>query len=391
MGRVSRGLTAWLLGLEALRWECHCGVWWRGDLGMRARAAEGLRAFGARTLRGWLAALRREIGRVRKARDREAVHRVRVLSRRLQTALAVLEDAGLARKLLKRGRKRIGKVTQRLGAARDTDVQIEFLKRLQKGPEGPRPGVAWLLRERRAQRRRLQVKVARALDRLELSGVLPELERELSQAARTKLSGEATAELRRCAGRMLARRMAKLLGFESYVRRPTCREELHAMRIAAKKLRYALELFGPLFGTELDAHREAARELQKLLGEIHDCDVWSAFLAHLRLQGPRKDALGPEPPQGFAADLARIRTDRRRHRRACHRNLVRLWTALRRQAQWERLEPLPHVEENALLIRSVSRPAGTPEPIPIPNTHRSTEASNSPFFWDLPVQNVKLV
>ena len=45
------------------------------------------------------------------------------------------------------------------------------------------------------------------------------------------------------------------------------------MRIAAKRLRYVLEIVGPCFGPEADAARDAARRLQSVLGEIHDCDV----------------------------------------------------------------------------------------------------------------------
>jgi hypothetical protein len=49
---------------------------------------------------------------------------------------------------------------------------------------------------------------------------------------------------------------------------------LHDMRIAAKRLRYVLEVtadtcFGPYAATAL----KRMKELQDLLGEIHDCDV----------------------------------------------------------------------------------------------------------------------
>jgi CHAD domain-containing protein len=47
----------------------------------------------------------------------------------------------------------------------------------------------------------------------------------------------------------------------------------HDMRIAAKRLRYVLEIVGPCFGTEAKEARRAAKELQGVLGEIHDCDV----------------------------------------------------------------------------------------------------------------------
>jgi hypothetical protein len=47
----------------------------------------------------------------------------------------------------------------------------------------------------------------------------------------------------------------------------------HDMRIAAKRLRYVLELTGFCFGEPAEAARRRARELQDILGGIHDCDV----------------------------------------------------------------------------------------------------------------------
>ena len=45
------------------------------------------------------------------------------------------------------------------------------------------------------------------------------------------------------------------------------------MRIAAKRLRYVLETTRPAFGRPATDGVRAARRLQDLLGEIHDCDV----------------------------------------------------------------------------------------------------------------------
>jgi CHAD domain len=47
---------------------------------------------------------------------------------------------------------------------------------------------------------------------------------------------------------------------------------LHDMRIAAKRLRYVLELTTPVFGEPAERAARRAKELQDVLGEIHDCD-----------------------------------------------------------------------------------------------------------------------
>jgi CHAD domain-containing protein len=67
---------------------------------------------------------------------------------------------------------------------------------------------------------------------------------------------------------------------------------LHDMRIAAKRLRYVLELVGFCFGPYADRARAHARDLHSLIGEIHDCDVLLPRLEELREQaGPGIDEL----------------------------------------------------------------------------------------------------
>jgi hypothetical protein len=46
--------------------------------------------------------------------------------------------------------------------------------------------------------------------------------------------------------------------------------ELHALRLASKKLRYTLELFKSCYGPGLAARIDALKSLQQMLGEIND-------------------------------------------------------------------------------------------------------------------------
>jgi hypothetical protein len=77
----------------------------------------------------------------------------------------------------------------------------------------------------------------------------------------------------------------------------------HDMRIAAKRLRYVLEVTGFCFGRPADTARRRARDLQDILGEIHDCDVMLPRVrAHLEdLQ--RSDAGAVRARAGMAPDL----------------------------------------------------------------------------------------
>lgn len=73
--------------------------------------------------------------------------------------------------------------------------------------------------------------------------------------------------------RILATRLDELRGFAASALVPEASEEQHSMRIAAKRLRYVLELFGPCLGEEAEEERQTAKRLQSILGDLHDCDL----------------------------------------------------------------------------------------------------------------------
>jgi CHAD domain-containing protein len=78
-------------------------------------------------------------------------------------------------------------------------------------------------------------------------------------------------------------------------------QALHDMRIAAKRLRYILELTGFCFGAYAVEAASHAKDLQDLLGEIHDCDVTL----------PRVLALIEEQRDAAALELRRRASDAR--------------------------------------------------------------------------------
>jgi CHAD domain-containing protein len=79
--------------------------------------------------------------------------------------------------------------------------------------------------------------------------------------------------LRPNAARIVATRLDELRALASEALEPGAGTAQHDMRIAAKRLRYVLEITGVCFGPEAEAARRLAKELQGVLGEIHDCDV----------------------------------------------------------------------------------------------------------------------
>ena len=79
--------------------------------------------------------------------------------------------------------------------------------------------------------------------------------------------------LRANARRVLKVRIEEIYAYDGAIADPASVRELHDMRIAFKRLRYLLEIFAIAFTEDLDPFVEQVKDLQDLLGDIHDCDV----------------------------------------------------------------------------------------------------------------------
>jgi CHAD domain-containing protein len=120
------------------------------------------------------------------------------------------------------------------------------------------------------------------------------------------------------------------------------------MRIAAKRLRYVLEATEFCFGRAGHTARRRARDLQEILGELHDCDVMlpraERHLAQLR----DADAAAVRERAGDAADLDPALAARAPHRTS-YRGLEILMVYLqaRRELLFARFQDFWREQERA--------------------------------------------
>ncbi|HLZ61615.1 MAG TPA: CHAD domain-containing protein [Ktedonosporobacter sp.] len=79
--------------------------------------------------------------------------------------------------------------------------------------------------------------------------------------------------------RVIARtRLEELYEWDKYVDDPYQVHELHNLRIAAKRLRYTLEIFAPVLPEACSGVLREVEQIQEELGELHDSDVMVALL-----------------------------------------------------------------------------------------------------------------
>jgi CHAD domain-containing protein len=212
---------------------------------------------------------------VRLDDDIEGVHKMRVATRRLRSDLQTLQpvlEAGWSDEL----RADLKDLAATLGVVRDTDVLLQRLRRhIGELPADDRP-VAVGVVDRLEDERRAQV--ADLLATLDTDAYLDLLDEVVEGALRPRLGprGEDAGsvvlpELVRPRWRRL-RKAVDALG-----PRPDD-DELHRVRILAKRARYAAELAAPVVG---DAAADLAAQLaqvQDVLGELHDTVVAEAWL-----------------------------------------------------------------------------------------------------------------
>ena len=104
--------------------------------------------------------------------------------------------------------------------------------------------------------------------------------------------------------RIVGARLEELVSFVPKALDPAEVKALHDMRIAAKRLRYILEVAAePCFGAYAQTAIKRSKDLQDLLGELHDCDVQLPRVRALHDELRAADALEARARAGDAPDL----------------------------------------------------------------------------------------
>jgi CHAD domain-containing protein len=148
------------------------------------------------------------------------------------------------------------------------------------------------------------------------------------------------------AERIIRVRLDELYSFIPAALDPAQVQALHDLRIAAKRVRYLLEVTGPVFGGYARTAGRRARDVQDIVGEIHDCDVMLPLVLDLLAELRAHDATEVRRQAGGAEDLD-PQISGRAPNRAAYRGLEVLAVHLQARrallferflALWEKLE-----------------------------------------------------
>ena len=129
---------------------------------------------------------------------------------------------------------------------------------------------------------------------------------------------------RRNASIILSAKIAEVYSWDDYIGDPENIEELHNMRISIKRLRYSMEIFSVNYDQKFNESLQIWVDLQKLLGEIHDCDVGQDVLTDY-LKADSQE--GSADTLGVNALIQRYRQTREER----YQEFLKLWSSLQKE------------------------------------------------------------
>jgi CHAD domain-containing protein len=199
----------------------------------------------------------------------EALHDMRVASRRLDAAVRMFGEHAPHWAARSRGALRL--LIRSLGAARDLDVQHAFLDAFANSLAPMHRKSLQPLRARIEQDRvRARTRMLRVLDSQRVQRLWTVWVEHLRGTPPPQADAPAVGNV---AFDLIRDRYKKLLKRAERLEKNSTAEEYHAVRSRTKRLRYAVDALGELYGPQAEKFARAIGKLQDVLGNYQDAHV----------------------------------------------------------------------------------------------------------------------
>jgi len=274
----------------------------------------------------------------RSNEDIEALHDMRVASRRLREALEIFQFC-FPPKIYVRLYERVRRITRALGQARDADVAVDYFAKILGDCHDLIEQVALqdILRRLARQQARRRAEMQTTLDKVRPAQLLARFKKIFDNDMPVSLSrqrGPRTAL--QLARRLLAPRLREVFACRRLIKGEDDADGLHNLRIAVKKLRYALETLDFAAGAQVKENLKFFKKLQTVLGDLHDRDVFLE-MTQKRLAKLQKQSFSDHLLNGYRPILAKIAIQRQDF----YIDYVKLFGQAKIQAWRPRVVPSP--------------------------------------------------
>jgi CHAD domain-containing protein len=253
----------------------------------------------------------------RRGEDIEDLHDMRVATRRMRVAFEIFKPF-FKPKAIKHHLQGLRATGRALGRVRDLDVLMEKAGRyIETLPEADRPGMEPLLAAWRGERARRRDKMLSHLEgtayqqfKLDFNDFISTPGAGARQSATTSPRPDL---VQYAAPVLIYTNLGAVRAYEPVLPNATI-EQLHALRIEFKKLRYIFEFFREVLGRQSGEVIKTLKAVQDHLGDLNDANVACQVLREFLTRWEERQALVPlyerQNPQPIVTYLAAKHAER---------------------------------------------------------------------------------
>ena len=265
----------------------------------RAKPLIDFRALMLTSLQDRWQSFRAELKRCRKKYSEEAVHDLRVATRRLIATLDLV-DRILPEANLRKARRALKRQLDMFGPLRDVQVQLLTIDKMLSSFPELQEFYNFLAKRERKSTQRLGVELKRVKTgkiRKSIAGAARQLAAlPDTPAVQQEKRAEALLAIEMAFNRVIERKLTIA---------PTDSSSIHRMRVAFKKFRYMVESLAPQRGRTTSKQLKAMNAFQGSMGDIQDAEV---LLTTVQAFAHTRGIEGEAPLTRAVAELSRRRT-----------------------------------------------------------------------------------
>jgi CHAD domain-containing protein len=272
---------------------------------------------GRKILRHQFAAMLEHERGTRIGDDIEELHDMRVAVRRMRVCFEIFEGI-FTKKAIRRHRQGLREAGRALGRVRDMDVFMEKAERyLESLDGGESEALAPLMRHWEEQRESARQKMLAYLRSHKYLEFLEDFNTFVHSKGRGVKQREGLSEggdqVQHAAPRMIYTRFGTVRAYEPLLDEASI-EQLHQLRIEFKRLRYTVEYFREVLGSQSETVIKTIKEVQDHLGDLNDADVACTILSEFLERWEREQQSLPlyqrENPEPIVSYLATKHAER---------------------------------------------------------------------------------
>ena len=241
----------------------------------------------------------------RQGEDSNAVHDMRVGTRRMRSTLRLLSTY-YKTKAIQPHLDSMKSVADALGGVRDLDVMMDEIKKFgeaagENASDGENAGMQPILEQLEKQRGKAQKALTKALDKREYREFVKDFTAFLNKPGKGAMPVDADElqpfQVRHLLPELIYEHLGAVRAYDDIIEtadEPT----LHQLRIEFKRLRYAVAIFSEVLGSGIGEFIEELKVMQDHLGKLNDLHVAQEQMNEIA----RK--LDPEQENALALALA---------------------------------------------------------------------------------------